>query len=53
METGKFLGYMVSEGGIEANLEKVEAVMEMPSSRNLHEVQRLARQVVALNRFIV
>ena len=32
---GKFLGYMVSNKGIKANLEKIQAVLEMQSPRNI------------------
>ena len=35
---GKFLGFMVSQRGIEANLDKVQAVMEMAPPRNVKEV---------------
>ena len=38
---GKFLGFMVSQRGIEANLDKVQAVMEMAPPRNVKEVQSL------------
>lgn len=31
--SGKFLGFMVSQGGIEANLEKVKAILDMTSPR--------------------
>ena len=35
----KFLGYMVSNKGIEANLEKIQAVLEMQSPRNMKQLQ--------------
>lgn len=35
---GKFLGFMVSQRGIEANPEKVEAIMHMESPRSVKEV---------------
>ncbi|KAL0408326.1 UNVERIFIED_CONTAM: hypothetical protein Sradi_1767000 [Sesamum radiatum] len=38
---GKFLGYMVSERGIEANPEKIEAISQLKSPRSLKEVQKL------------
>ena len=34
----KFLGFMVSERGIEINPDKIRAVMDMPSPRNINEV---------------
>ncbi|XP_073120892.1 uncharacterized protein [Henckelia pumila] len=49
---GKFLGYMVTERGIEANPEKVQAIRSMSHPRNLQEVQRLAGRIAALSRFI-
>ncbi|KAL0449611.1 UNVERIFIED_CONTAM: hypothetical protein Slati_1517500 [Sesamum latifolium] len=38
---GKFLGYMVSERGIEANPEKIEAISKLQSPKTLKEVQKL------------
>lgn len=52
VELGKFMGFMVFERGIEANPEKVEAIVRMPFPRNLHKVQRLANRVATLNHFI-
>ena len=39
--SSKFLGYMVSQRGIEANLEKVKAILDLTSPRSVKEVQRL------------
>ena len=52
VSSGKFLGFMVSQRGIEANPEKVKAILEMTSPRSMKEVQRLIGQVAALNRFV-
>ena len=49
---GKFLGFMVSQRGIEANLDKIRAIMEMIPPRNVKEVQSLNGKVVVLNRFM-
>ena len=38
---GKFLGFMVSQRGIEANPEKFKAILGMTSPRSVKEVQRL------------
>ena len=38
---GKFLGIMVSQLGIEANLEKVKAILDVTSPKIVKEVQRL------------
>ena len=48
----KFLGFMISQRGIEANPEKVRAILEMSSPKMIKEVQSLTRRVVALNMFI-
>ncbi|XP_027182223.1 uncharacterized protein LOC113780640 [Coffea eugenioides] len=50
--SGKFLGYLVSRRGIEANPDKVKAIQDMSPPRNLREVQRLNGRLPALNRFL-
>ena len=52
MTAGKFLGFLVSQRGIEANPDKVRAIMEMTPPRNVKEVQSLNGKVAALNRFV-
>ena len=37
--SGKFLGFMVSQRGIEANPEKVRAIIDMASPRIVKDVQ--------------
>ena len=49
---GKFLGFMVSQRGIEANSNKIRAIMEMKPPRNVKEVQSLNGKVAELNRFV-
>ena len=49
---GKFLGFMVSQRGIEVNLEKVRAIMELEPPRTVKEVQSLNGKIAALNRFV-
>ena len=49
---GKFSGFMVSQQGIEANPEKVKAILDMTSLRSVKEVQRLMGYIAALNRFV-
>ncbi|KAL0284052.1 UNVERIFIED_CONTAM: Retrovirus-related Pol polyprotein from transposon opus [Sesamum angustifolium] len=39
---GRFLGYMISERGIEANPEKINAIMDMSPPKSIREVQKLA-----------
>ena len=50
--TGKFLGFMVSQRGIEINPDKIEAIMEIAPPKNIKEVQSLNSKVAALNRFV-
>ncbi|XP_052297264.1 uncharacterized protein LOC127902396 [Citrus sinensis] len=52
VESGKFLGFMVSHRGIEANPEKIQAIVQMRSPRNLKEMQSLTGRLAALSRFI-
>ena len=49
---GKFLGFMVSQKGIEVNPEKGRAVLELEPSRTVKAVQSLNEKVAALNRFV-
>nr|KYP48299.1 Retrovirus-related Pol polyprotein from transposon 17.6 [Cajanus cajan] len=44
---GKFLGFMLSARGIEANPDKWQAIVGMRSPQNLKEVQRLARRLTS------
>ena len=48
----KFLGFMVSHRGIEANLDKIQAILDMKPQRSIKEVKSLTEQVAALNRFV-
>ena len=41
VSSGKFLGYIVTHRGIEANPEQIRAIHVIPSTRNVKEVQRL------------
>ena len=50
--SGKFLGFMVTQRGIEANPEKIKAILDMKHPSNKKEVQRLTGRVAALSRFI-
>ena len=50
--SGKFIGFMVSQQGVEANANKIQAILEMVPSKNVKKVQSLNVRVVALNRFI-
>ena len=49
---GKFLGFMVSQRGIEANPDKIQAIIEMTPPRNMKEVHSLNGKVAVLNLFM-
>ena len=49
---GKFLGFMVSLRGVEANPDKIRVILEITPPKNVKEVQSLNGKVVALNRFV-
>jgi hypothetical protein len=48
----KVLGCLVSMKDIEANLDKIRAILQMQPPQNRKEVQKLTSWIVALNRFI-
>lgn len=49
---GKFLSFMLTAWGIEANPNKCKTVLEMRSPQNLKEVKRLVGRLTSLSRFI-
>ncbi|RVW66268.1 Retrovirus-related Pol polyprotein from transposon 17.6 [Vitis vinifera] len=51
VSAGKFMGFMVSQRGIEVSPNQVKAVMETPPPRSKKELQRLIGKLVA-RRFI-
>ncbi|KAK2991305.1 hypothetical protein RJ640_024570 [Escallonia rubra] len=52
VSSGKFLGFMISERGIEANPEKIQAIQEMVAPRRVKEIQILTGRIAALSRFL-
>lgn len=48
----KFLGYLVTRRGIEADPSQIAATQNLRPPTRIKEVQQLTRMVVALNRFI-
>ncbi|KAM1396804.1 hypothetical protein ACFX2I_014456 [Malus domestica] len=50
--SGKFLGFMISQRGIEANLEKIKVILDMKESVTSKDIQSLTAKVAALIRFI-
>ena len=49
---GKFLGFMDSQRGNEANPDKIQTILNMEPLKNIREVQSLTGRVAALNRFV-
>ncbi|KAL0286724.1 UNVERIFIED_CONTAM: hypothetical protein Sradi_7141500 [Sesamum radiatum] len=49
---GRFLRFMVTQRGIEANPAKIKAILDMKAPSNINEVQRLTGRTAALSRFI-
>ena len=52
VEAGKFLGFMLTERGIEANPNKCAAIIAMRSPTSVKEVQQLMGRMAALSRFV-
>ena len=52
VSAGKFMGFIVNHRGIEANPDKIKALLDMPSPSGIKEVQRLTGRIVALSRFV-
>ena len=50
--SGKFLGFIVNSRGIEANPEKIKALIGMKSPARIKDVQSLTGRIVALSRFV-
>ncbi|CAL9025339.1 unnamed protein product [Prunus brigantina] len=50
--SGKFLGFMISQRGIEANPEKIKAILDMAIPKTIKDIQSLTGRVAALTRFI-
>ena len=50
--SGKFLGFMISSRGIEANHNKVKVALDMKPPWNIKEVQRLTGCIAALGRLM-
>ena len=52
VRAGKFFDFMVSQRGIEANPEKIQAILDMRPPRREKEVQKLTGCIAVLNRFV-
>ncbi|XP_031095229.1 uncharacterized protein LOC115999523 [Ipomoea triloba] len=52
VQTGKFLGYMMTRRGIELNPAKIRAILDMKPPTSIREVQQLTGRLAALSRFL-
>lgn len=49
---GKFLSYIINQRGIEANTDKIKALVEMRSPQKPKKVQSLNSRIAALSLFL-
>ena len=52
VSAGKFLGFIVNHRGIEANPDKIKAVLDMPSPSGIKEVHRPTERIATLSGFV-
>ena len=52
VNSGKFLGFIIHERGIDVNPEKIQAIIDMQAPRTIKEVQRLNGRLAAMLRFL-
>jgi hypothetical protein len=52
VQSGRVLGCLVSVKGIEANLDKINAIAHMKPPGSRKEVQKLTGRIATLNRFM-
>ena len=51
VSTDKFLGFMVTQRGMEANLAQLKAILQTPTPSSKKEIQQLTSRLTALGRF--
>lgn len=49
---GKFLGLIISERETKANIDKIQAILDMEPPRSMKDVQKLTGRVATLGRLI-
>lgn len=52
VRSGKFLGFMASERGINANPGKIRAISELPKPKSICDILKLTGRMAALTRFV-
>src|SRR3954463_3011741 len=50
--SGKFLGFMITNRGIEANSDKIQAIRDMKEPTTLNDIQKLNGRLAALSSFL-
>lgn len=48
-----FLGFMVTDKGIEANLDKTKDIVDLKEHKTIQGIEKLTKMMVTLSRFIV
>lgn len=52
VKSNKFIGFLVSERGIDANPGNVKDVINLSEPKNVRDIQRLTRRIAVLTKFI-
>ena len=52
VSAGKFLGFIVNNLGIDANLDKIKVVLDMLPPSNVKDIQCLTGRIAALSHFV-
>eukprot|EP00253_Pinus_taeda_P021749 PITA_21749 len=52
LEEGKLLGHIISKDGIRIDLERIQAILQIPYPRNIKELQAFLGKINFLRRFI-
>lgn len=52
VDSGKLLGFMISNKGIEVDDEKMDAIINIPPSWNISQVCSLQGKIQAIRRFV-
>lgn len=52
VQSGKFIGYLVSKRGIKANPDQIDAINRVQPPHTIRDMQKLTGMLAALNRFI-
>lgn len=52
MGSSQFLGFMITYQGIEANADKIQAIIDMKGPENLHDIQKLNKHLTVVSLFL-